>query len=185
MKSNDLKNFAIVGGLVLLWQPIKQILGFAGTTAAAGSSLINSLNPLQLNQTNLDNAPRLYAELIKRPALPLISGPNKGKMPLLNRLLSDNDCQRFANFIYDNLNAENYDWDLIYTAFQNANFSVNDLRCIYAYFGMRREWFWERPKNLYDFFRSDLNPEQYAQARRIFYSANIIPNLWFIPQPIG
>jgi hypothetical protein len=33
--------------------------------------------------------------------------------------------------------------------------------------------------------RSDLNPEQYAQARIIFYSANIVPNLWFTPQPTG
>jgi len=177
MKTNDLKNVAIIGGLVLLWNPIKQILGFAGSTAAAGTSLLNSLSPGQLAQTNLDNAPRLYAELIKRPALPLIGGPNKGKMPLLNRLLSDQDCQRIAQFIYDNLNAENYDWDAIYTAFKNMNFGVNDIRCIYAYFGMRREWFWERPKNLYDFLRSDLNPEQYAQARIIFYSANIVPNL--------
>ena len=185
MKTNDLKNVAVIGGLVLLWNPIKQILGFAGSTAAAGTSLLNSLSPGQLTQTNLDNAPRLYAELIKRQALPLIGGPNKGKMPLLNRLLSDQDCQRIAQFIYDNLNAENYDWDAIYTAFQNMNFGINDIRCIYAYFGLRREWFWERPKNLYDFLRSDLNPEQYAQARIIFYSANIVPNLWFIPQRTG
>jgi len=177
MKATDLKNIAIVGGVILLWDPIKKILGFAGATATAGTSLINALSPSQLTQTNLENAPRLYTELIKRPALPLIGGPNKGKMPLLNRFLSDQDCQRMAQFIYDNLNAENYDWDEIYGAFQNLQFGVNDIRCIYAYFGLRREWFWERPKNLYDFFRSDLNREQYAQARIIFYSANIIPNL--------
>lgn len=177
MKNEDLKNIAIVGGVVLLWQPIKQILNFAGTTAQAGTTLINTLNPTQLYQNNVSNAPNLYQQLIKRPALPIIGGPNIGKMPLLERFLSDADCLRIADFIYENLNAENYNWPAIYQTFQNMTFGINDIRCIYAYFGVRREWFWQKPKNLYDFLRSDLNETQYAKARIIFYSANIVPNL--------
>jgi hypothetical protein len=99
-------------------------------------------------------------------------------MPSTTRFLSDTECLRIADFIYDKLNAENYKWADIYSLFKNLTiYSIADLRLIYAYFGKRREWFWEQPKDLYAFFKSDLTPVQYQQAKNIFYPANIQPNL--------
>jgi len=172
--NNDTRTFALIVGGVILWPYIKSLLGLvkAGSDVTAG--VLTQLTPGALYQANLSAAPALYAELMRKPGLPL----STGQMPSLQRFLTDADCLRLADFIYDNLNAENYKWSAIFKAFQDLpRYSIADLRLIYAYFGKRREWFWEPPKDLYAFFKSDLNKTQYNQAKAIFYPANITPNL--------
>jgi hypothetical protein len=174
MKPNDNKTLVYIVGGVILWPYIKSLLGLvkAGSDVTAG--VLTNLAPGALYQANLNAAPALYNELMKKPGLPL----STGQLPSLKRYLTDADCLRLANFIYDNLNAERYNWAAIYKAFTDLPiYGIADLRLIYAYFGKRREWFWQPPKDLYAFFKSDLNAAQYRQAKNIFYPANITPNL--------
>jgi hypothetical protein len=174
MKPNDTRTIAYLVGGVILWPYIKSLLGLVKAGSDVTTGVLTTLTPGALYQSNISNAPALYAELMKKPGLPL----STGQMPSLQRFLTDAECLRLADFIYDNLNAERYNWAAIYNAFTSLpTYSIADLRLIYAYFGKRREWFWEAPKDLYSFFKSDLNPTQYRQAKNIFYPANINPNL--------
>lgn len=174
MKQNDTKTLAYIAGGIILWPYIKSLLGLVKAGSDVTTGVLTNLNPSALYQTNISNAPALYAELMKKPGLPL----STGQMPSLRRYLTDAECLRIADLIYDNLNAERYNWSAIYNAFTSLpTYGIADLRLIYAYFGKRREWFWEQPKDLYAFFKSDLNSRQYQQAKNIFVPANINPNL--------
>jgi hypothetical protein len=174
MKPNDTRTIAYIVGGIILFPYIKSLLGLVKAGSDVTTGVLTTLTPGALYQNNINNAPLLYAELMKKPGLPL----STGQLPSIQRFLTDAECLRLADFIYDNLNAERYNWSAIYNAFVSlTNYSIADLRLIYAYFGKRREWFWEAPKDLYAFFKSDLNASQYRQARNIFYPANINPNL--------
>jgi hypothetical protein len=173
-QNKDLKTLAYIVGGVVLFPYIKSLLGLVKAGSDVTTGVLTSITPGALYQQNLSAAPALYADLMKRPGLPL----STGQMPSTTRFLSDTECLRIADFIYDKLNAENYKWADIYNLFKNLTiYSIADLRLIYAYFGKRREWFWQQPKDLYAFFKSDLTPVQYQQAKNIFYPANIQPNL--------
>lgn len=173
-QNNDLKTLAYIVGGVVLFPYIKSLLGLVKAGSDVTTGVLTQITPGALYQQNLSAAPALYADLMKRPGLPL----STGQMPSLRRYLSDAECLRIADFIYDKLNAENYNWSAIYSLIKGLPiYSIADLRMIYAYFGKRREWFWEAPKDLYAFFKSDLTPTQLQQAKFIFVPANIQPNL--------
>jgi hypothetical protein len=173
-QNNDFKTIAYIAGGIVLFPYIKSLLGLVKAGSDVTTGVLTTITPGALYQQNLNAAPSLYAELMKRPGLPL----STGQMPSLNRYLTDVECLRIADFIYDKLNAENYKWADIYNLFKNLSiYGIADLRMIYAFFGKRREWFWESPKDLFSFFKSDLNNAQLQQARYIFRPANIQPNL--------
>jgi hypothetical protein len=101
-------------------------------------------------------------------------------MPSLSRFLSDQECAALANLIEENLSGTSSDWPTIREAFRGLTLSVSDQRMIYAQFGLRREW-WAvaggSKKNLFQWFRDNLTPQELTVARQIWRSANIVPAL--------
>jgi len=168
---SDLGTIAAIGGVILFWPLIKSLVNLTTATAQATA---NVLTPNE--QLLAQAAPGIYAELMKRPPLPL---PNGGT-PTLRRFLTDSECAALANLIEENLGGTSSDFDAIREAFKAVTVSVSDQRMIYAQFGNRREW-WAitggAKKNLFQWFRDNLDPQELTVARQIWRSANIVPAL--------
>ena len=168
---SDLGTLAAIGGVILFWPAIKSLINLTSATAQATANVLTPTDQL-LAQA----APGIYAQLMKRPPLPLPSGG----MPSLSRFLSDQECAALANLIEENLGGTSSDWPTIREAFRGLTLSVSDQRMIYAQFGLRREW-WAvaggTKKNLFQWFRDNLTPQELTVARQIWRSANIVPAL--------
>jgi hypothetical protein len=167
----DIGTLAAIGGVILFWPAIKSLINLTSATAQATANVLTPTDQL-LAQA----APGIYAQLMKRPPLPLPSGG----MPSLSRFLSDQECAALANMIEENLGGTSSDWETIRETFRGLTLSVSDQRMIYAQFGFRREW-WAvaggGKKNLFQWFRDNLAPQELTVARQIWRSANIVPAL--------
>lgn len=168
---SDFGTIAAIGGVILFWPLIKSLVNLTTATAQATANVLTPTDQL-LAQA----APGIYAELMKRPPLPLPTGG----MPTLRRFLSDQECAALANMIEENLGGTSSDWETIRETFRGLTLSVSDQRMIYAQFGFRREW-WAvaggGKKNLFQWFRDNLAPQELTVARQIWRSANIVPAL--------
>jgi hypothetical protein len=168
---SDLGTIAAIGGVILFWPLIKSLVNLTTATAQATANVLTPTDQL-LAQA----APGIYSELMKRPPLPLPTGG----MPTLRRFLTDQECAALANMIEENLGGTSSDWETIRETFRGLTLSVSDQRMIYAQFGFRREW-WAvaggGKKNLFQWFRDNLTPQELTVARQIWRSANIVPAL--------
>ena len=99
----------------------------------------------------------------------------------MRRYLTDEECKSIADQIEDNLSGPSSDFEAVRELMRSIYpFGVPDLRMIYAQFGFRRE-FWAiaggSRKNLFSWFRDNLNETELNIARQTWNPANIIPSL--------
>ena len=176
-KNEDLKYLVYIGGAIIFYPLIKSLVGLTSAGATATTGIITALTPGAISQENLNNAPALYTQLMKRPPNKLPNGSN----PSMQRFLSDEECRAIADEIEQNLSGVSSDYEAIRKLFRNAApFGVPDLRMIYAQFGTRREY-WAiaggTRKNLFQWLRDNLTTEELKIARQTWNPANIIPTL--------
>jgi hypothetical protein len=178
MKTNeDLKYLVYIGGAIIFYPLIKSLIGLTSAGATATTGLITAITPGAISQENLNNAPNIYAQLMKRPPNKLPNGAN----PSMQRFLSDEECRSIADEIEQNLSGVSSDYETIRNLFRSVSpFGVPDLRMIYAQFGTRREY-WAvaggTRKNLFQWLRDNLTTEELNIARQTWNPANIVPTL--------
>jgi len=176
-QNNDLKLIAYIAGGIVLYPAIKALIGATAAGATATEGLITALTPGAAAQENAAKAPALYAQLMKRPANKL---PN-GQSPSMRRFYSDEECRSIADRIEGFLTGTNSDFESIRELMRSIYpFGVPDLRMIYAQFGLRREY-WAiaggSRKNLFEWFRDNLDSGELLIARQTWNPANIVPSL--------
>jgi hypothetical protein len=176
-QNNDLKLIAYIAGGIILYPAIRALIGATAAGATATQGLITAITPGATAQENSANAPGIYAQLMKRPPSRL---PN-GQTPSMRRFYTDEECRSIADRIEGFLTGTNSDFESIRDLMRSIYpFGVPDLRMIYAQFGTRREhWviIGASRKNLFEWFRDNLDSNELAIARQTWNPANIVPAL--------
>lgn len=176
-QNNDLKLIAYIAGGIILYPAIKALIGATAAGATATQGLITAITPGATAQENASKAPAIYAQLMKRPPNKLSNGQN----PSMRRFYTDEECRSVADRLEEFMTGTKSDFESIRDLMRSIYpFGVPDLRMIYAQFGSRREY-WAiaggSRKNLFDWFRDNLDANELSIARQTWNPANIVPSL--------
>lgn len=169
---DNLQLAVLVGGGYLLYKAFTGITAGVDDLTKGGGALTSTIGRDMQNEW-LAAARLQYAELMRRPFLPL----NDGRAPASARLLTDNECFEIANIIAERLEGLKSDYPTIQKLFSNLRVSASDLRMIYAAFGSRRITTLSGKTNLFSWYRRKLTSNELKQARLYWRPANIVPPL--------